>query len=165
MSGNRDGLTAQLDTLAFVAGRLRAAGHSLGANQAEAASRALQGLLASRRGDHVEAAAAYREAADLLDGPDMALAHGMLRFSRATSLLEAGEEAEALEVLETFEGLGLADGRSAFTRAQLYEQRGELQQAIRAYARVVELWIDCDPELRPTWEAAQRALESLTAET
>jgi hypothetical protein len=36
---------------------------------------------------------------------------------------------------------------------------------MRAYARVVELWKDCDPELRPTWEAAQRALEGLTGET
>lgn len=165
MSGNPDGLTAQLDTLEFVAARLRAAGQSLLADQADAASRALQGLLASRRGDHVEAAAASQEAADLLDGPDRALAHGFLRFSQATSLLEAGEEADALEVLETFDGFGLADGQSAFIRARLYEERGERQQAIRAYARVVELWIDCDPELRETWEAAQRAVERLTAET
>jgi tetratricopeptide (TPR) repeat protein len=165
MSGNPDGLTAQLDTLAFVAGRFRAAGNSLLADRADAASRTLQGLLASRRGDHIEAAAANREAADLIDGPNMAVAHGFLRYSRATSLLEAGEDAEALEVLETFDGFGLADGQSAFLRARLYEERGEIQQAIRAYARVVELWIDCDPELRETWEAAQRALERLTAET
>ena len=38
-------------------------------------------------------------------------------------------------------------------------------EAIRAYARVVELWKDCDPELRSTWKAAQRAVERLTAET
>jgi tetratricopeptide (TPR) repeat protein len=164
MSGNPDGLTAQQDTLDIVAERFRAAGYSLGADMAEAASRALQGSLASQRGDHVEAAAAFQQAADLLDGPDIAMPHAFLRFGRATSLLEAGEEDEALEVLETFDGFGLADGRAAFARAQLYEQRGDRQQAIRAYARVVELWKDCDPELRPTWEAAQQALERLTSE-
>ena len=50
-------------------------------------------------------------------------------------------------------------------RAQVYERRGQRQEAIRAYARVVELWKDCDPELRSTREAAQRAVERLTAET
>ena len=118
MSGNPDGLTAQMDTLEFVAARLQAAGHSLGADQAESAIRSLQVMLAAQRGDHVEAAAAARQAADLLDGPNVGLAHGILRLSRATSLLEVGEEAEALELLETLEYVGLADGRSAFTSAQ-----------------------------------------------
>ncbi len=165
LSGDPDGLTAQLDTSDFLAERLRAAGNSLMANLAESTSHALQGILASQRGDHVEAAEALRQAEDLLDGPRVTTAHAFYRFARATSLLEAGEETEALGLLETLEGFGLADGRAAFARAQLYEQRGERQQAIRAYARVVELWKDCDPELRPTWEAAQRALERLTAET
>lgn len=165
LSGDPDGLTAQLDTCDFLAARFRAAGNSLMADLAESASRGLQGILASQRGDHVEAAAAFRQAATMLDGPSVTTAHAFYRFARATSLLEAGEENEALDVLDTFDGNGLADARAAFARAQLYEQRGERQQAMRAYARVVELWKDCDPELRPTWEAAQRALERLTAET
>jgi tetratricopeptide (TPR) repeat protein len=101
----------------------------------------------------------------LLDGPVVRPAHAFYRFARATSLLEVGEEAEALDILDTFDGDPGFDARAAFARAQLHEQRGERQQAIRAYARVVELWKDCDPELRETWEAAQRALERLTAET
>jgi tetratricopeptide (TPR) repeat protein len=165
LSGDPDGLAAQLDTCDFLADRLRAAGDSLGANLFESTSRALQGLLASQRGDHVEAAAAFRQAAELLDGPVVRPAHAFYRFARATSLLEVGEEAEALDILDTFDGDPGFDARAAFARAQLHEQRGERQQAIRGYARVVELWRDCDPELRPTWEAAQRALERLTSET
>ena len=72
---------------------------------------------------------------------------------------------EALRLLDTFDGSWAFDARAALARAQLHEQRGERQQAIRSYARVVELWKDCDPELRPTWEAAQRGLERLTSET
>jgi tetratricopeptide (TPR) repeat protein len=156
LSGDPDGFAAQLDTCDFLAARLRAAGNSLGADLAESTSRALNGLLASQRGDHVEAAAAFRQAAELLDGSAGATPHAFYRFALATSLLEAGEEAEALDILGTLDGAGGLDARAAFARAQLYEQRGERQQAIRSYARVVELWKDCDPELRPTWEAAQK---------
>jgi serine/threonine-protein kinase len=177
LSGDPDGLAAQLDTCELLTDRFRAAGNLLMADLAESTSYAMRGLLASRRGDHVGAAAAFRQAADLLDGPNVATPHAFYRFSLAESLLETGDEVEALRVLDTFDGtwalrvLDTFDGtwafdaRAAFARAQLYEQRGERQQAIRAYARVVELWKDCDPELRPTWEAAQRGLERLTSET
>jgi serine/threonine-protein kinase len=160
-----EGLAAELDTCAFLADSLRAAGDSLQARQAESAGHALQGLLAARRGEHREAAAAFREALAGLDGAAVGTPHSFYRFALAESLLETGDEVEALGILKTFDGNWAFDGRAAFARAQLHEERGERQQAMRAYARVVELWKDCDPELRPTWEAAQRALERLTAET
>ncbi len=120
--------------------------------------------MASQRGDHRGAAAAFRQAAKLLDGPS-ATAHAFYRFARAERLSAVGDVVGALGLLDTFNDDWVFDARAAFARAQLYEQRGERQQAMRAYARVVELWKDCDPELRPTWEAAQRALEGLTGET
>jgi tetratricopeptide (TPR) repeat protein len=165
LTGNLEGFAAELDSCAFLADSLRGAGDSLQARQAESAGYALQGLEAAQRDEHREAAAAFRQALAGLDGGGVATPHSFYRFALAESLLETGDEAEALRLLETFDGNWAFDARAAFARATLHEQRGERQQAMRAYARVVELWKDCDPELRPTWEAAQRGLERLTAET
>jgi serine/threonine-protein kinase len=162
--GDLEGLGREIELLAMIADSLGAAGDSLNAQVAEAAATGLEGLLAASRGNHPEAVAALREAEAMLDGPTIMgpIAHS--RFARALSHAAIGEETEALHALETFDELPYMDAQAAFARAQIYERRGERQQAIRAYARVVELWKDCDPELRPTWEAAQRALRRLTAE-
>lgn len=56
------------------------------------------------------------------------------------------------------------DAPASSLRGQLYERRGEREQAIRAYSRAVELWRDCDPELAPQREVAERALERLVTE-
>ncbi len=165
LSGNADGFAAELDSCAFLADSLRGAGDSLQARQAESAGHALQGTLAAQRGEHQQAAAAFRQALANLDGGGIATPHAFYRFALAESLLESGDDEEALRLLDTFEGNWAFDGRAAFARAQLYEQRGDRQQAMRAYARVVELWKDCDAVLRPIWEAAQRGLERLTSET
>ncbi len=44
----------------------------------------------------------------------------------------------------------------------LYEDRGDREKAIRHYSRLVELWSDCDPELRPRVERAVGAIEALS---
>ncbi|KPK56801.1 MAG: hypothetical protein AMS21_12425, partial [Gemmatimonas sp. SG8_38_2] len=147
---------------AFLADSLRAAGDTIGARRAESAGRALEGVLASERGEHRDAVVAFREAVEALDGSDINTPRRYYQFALAMSLLEAGEELEALSLLETFDGSSGFDVRAALARAQVYERRGQHQDAIRAYARVVELWKDCDPELRPTWEAARRAMEALS---
>lgn len=164
MNGDMDGFAAEQDTCAFLVDSLRTAGDSVGAARAESSGRALKALAASRRGDHRQAAAAFREAMETLDGSGGATPFRFYQFSLAMSLLESGEELEALSILEAFDGSSAFDARAALTRAQVYERRGQRQDAIRAYARVVELWKDCDPELRSTWEAAQRAVERLTSE-
>ncbi len=51
-----------------------------------------------------------------------------------------------------------------FRQAEIYERLGDQEAAAHHYARVIELWKDCDPELRPLVEAAERALERLTGE-
>jgi hypothetical protein len=43
----------------------------------------------------------------------------------------------------------------------LYEKRGDTTNAIRYYAKFVDLWKDADPELQPRVEAARRAMEAL----
>ena len=47
----------------------------------------------------------------------------------------------------------------------LYEARGEPGRAIHYYGKLVELWKDADPELRPRVEAARRAIEALSPDT
>ncbi len=164
MSGDVDGFAAEQDTCAFLADSLRAAGDSVGAARAESSGRALEARLAFQRGEYREAVVAIREAIDRLDGASIATVRRFYNFSLAMSLLELGEDLEAVRILETLDGSSGFDARAALARAQVYERRGQRQDAIRAYARVVELWKDCDPELRSTWEAAQRAVERLTAE-
>jgi tetratricopeptide (TPR) repeat protein len=46
-------------------------------------------------------------------------------------------------------------------RAQIHERLGESEEAAEHYARFVELWQDCDPELRPLVEEAERRLAAL----
>ncbi len=48
--------------------------------------------------------------------------------------------------------------------AELYDQRGDAENAAKYYARFVELWADADPELQPRVEAARGRLEEILAE-
>jgi hypothetical protein len=43
----------------------------------------------------------------------------------------------------------------------LYEQRGDRERARHHYARFVELWKECDPELRPMVIEVQHKLPGL----
>jgi len=47
---------------------------------------------------------------------------------------------------------------------ELYEQRGDRAKAMDYYGRFVDLWKDCDPELRPAVARARAALKRLSAE-
>jgi DNA-binding SARP family transcriptional activator len=47
---------------------------------------------------------------------------------------------------------------------QLYDERGDQEDALRNYARFVELWGEADPELQPRVRAAQARLEEILAE-
>jgi tetratricopeptide (TPR) repeat protein len=50
-------------------------------------------------------------------------------------------------------------------RAQIHERLGEPEEAAEHYARFVELWQDCDPELRPLVEEAEARLAQLRERT
>ena len=50
-------------------------------------------------------------------------------------------------------------------RAQIHECLGELEQAAVHYTRFVELWGDCDPELRLLVEDAEARLARLRGQT
>ena len=48
--------------------------------------------------------------------------------------------------------------------ADLYEQRGDTTNAIRYYAKFVDLWKDADPELQHRVAAARRAMDALSTD-
>jgi tetratricopeptide (TPR) repeat protein len=47
---------------------------------------------------------------------------------------------------------------------QLYDARGDLENAALHYARFVELWDEADPRLQPRVEAARARLEDIVRE-
>ena len=52
--------------------------------------------------------------------------------------------------------------RTYWRLGELYAQRGDLKKAIEAYGRFIELWRNCDPELRPQVAEARRRLAELS---
>lgn len=60
---------------------------------------------------------------------------------------------DAFDLAETLTDLG-----------RLYDEQGDLENAARHYAGLVELWSDADPELQPRVRAAQERLQAIVAE-
>ena len=46
-------------------------------------------------------------------------------------------------------------------RSEIYERLGEPEKAIEHYARFIEMWKDCDQELRPMVDGAKIRLAKL----
>ena len=151
---------AELDTLAAAATGLARAAH------ARDAARGIRALGACRRGDPAEALA-------LLEGCELAAPmhcfiptalYGRMheRWLRAELLGRFGRDGEAAT---WFAALG-EDSPHGFVylapshlrRAELLERRGEHHRARQHYARVVELWRDCDPEFEPLVASAAARL-------
>jgi tetratricopeptide (TPR) repeat protein len=90
------------------------------------------------------------------------------RFLRAELLSELNRDEEALGWYGSFgwswgyEYIYFAP--SHLRRGEICERLGQRDQAIEHYTRFVELWQDCDPELRPTVEEAQIKLDHLLRE-
>lgn len=87
------------------------------------------------------------------------------RYLRAVFLEDAGRLDEALRLYSSFEQISMFDfaflAVSHMRRALIYERRGDIVAAQRHYARFVELWANCDPELRPLVENAEQRLAAL----
>jgi tetratricopeptide (TPR) repeat protein/TolB-like protein len=88
------------------------------------------------------------------------------RFLRAELLAELGRHDEALRWLRTVGGVYEVPllAPAHLLAAQIHERLDAADSAAVHYKRFIDLWRDCDPELRPQVEAAERALERLTAE-
>ncbi len=91
------------------------------------------------------------------------------RFLRAELLRTVGRGAEALGWLGSFASAEspydiVYRAPSYLRRGDIYTDLGQREQAITHYARFIELWKDCDPQLRPLVEEARTRLARLTKE-
>jgi tetratricopeptide (TPR) repeat protein len=85
------------------------------------------------------------------------------RFLRAELLHALGRDAEALP---WYEGFGLAYDlpwvAAAHLRSgEIYERQGNAERAVFHYSRVISLWKECDPVLRPLVARAEQAMTRL----
>ena len=93
------------------------------------------------------------------------------RFLRAELLRGEGRLEEALRWYGTlgestdvlpYELMYLAPAHRA--QAEIHDQLGNLEEAAEHYARFIELWKDCDPELRPLVSAAEEEVARIREE-
>jgi tetratricopeptide (TPR) repeat protein len=105
-------------------------------------------------------------AAPVLGLPDEYGMRDQDRFLLGELLGGAGRLAEALQLFGSFEQAGVQSlpwaAPGHFARGELLERLGRNREAAAEYARVVELWRACDPELRPLRDEARRRAERLT---
>jgi tetratricopeptide (TPR) repeat protein len=87
------------------------------------------------------------------------------RFLRAELLAETGQYDDALAVLRTFSETPVLDAiyraPAELKAGEIAERRGDAANAVIHYRRFIQLWHDCDPELRPMVVEAQRRIERL----
>ncbi|MEP6730291.1 MAG: BTAD domain-containing putative transcriptional regulator [bacterium] len=74
------------------------------------------------------------------------------RYVRAELLHDLGRDDEALAWYRTFAENSPYDlvylAPSIYREAQIYDARGQRAQAVERYKRFIELWKDCDPQLK-----------------
>jgi tetratricopeptide (TPR) repeat protein len=93
------------------------------------------------------------------DGGSPFLGHEYEVFTRAVLLDAVGRQDEAVQVYRAIADQLFHSGAPAhFRLAELYQRRGERQQAAAHYAVFIELWKECDPEFRPLVEQARRRM-------
>jgi tetratricopeptide (TPR) repeat protein len=88
------------------------------------------------------------------------------RFLYAEALVAAGRYREAIGWYASFGELAVHElpllGASLIRRGELYEKLGDRKRAADHYARLVELWRDCDPEFLPVRDTARARVAVLT---
>jgi tetratricopeptide (TPR) repeat protein len=90
--------------------------------------------------------------------------HAFARYLRARALQAAGRGTEAEG---WYEGLTASPyelafrGPATFYRAEIREEAGDRDGAVRLYREFLDLWKDADPELQPMVEEARASLRRL----
>ena len=87
------------------------------------------------------------------------------RFLRAEALFELGEDRAALDWYENLLGTSSFEvvylPMMELRGGQIYQRLGEVDRAAEHYRRFVQLWAQCDADLRPLVEEAERQLVAL----
>jgi tetratricopeptide (TPR) repeat protein len=91
---------------------------------------------------------------------EWALTEPQERYLRAEILNRIGRTADALWWYQSIHYLpeSVLAGPSHLRQAEMHERLGHRTQAVEQYRRFIELWRDCDEELRPLVTHAERAL-------
>jgi DNA-binding SARP family transcriptional activator/TolB-like protein len=152
--------------LSYAAGLDRLVGQSGSGSLAQDYAQTVRAEVAWQRGDASQAIRELEQArfeTFYLWYAEPLYSHSYARFLRAEALKSVGRYEEALRWYETASGPAFPDlihlAPSHFRRAQIYEALGQLETAAEHYARFVELWKDCDPELQPLVAEAEQHLQ------
>lgn len=133
----------------------------------------IRGQVAWRHGRSAEALAEL-EQAHMRAGYEAGVAspffsEAVERFLRAVALEAMGRREDALQLYNSFRDFGLYDqiylGPASLARGRILEQLGRRPEAIAEYAAFVDLWQECDPELRPLVREARLALSRLGSQS
>ncbi len=113
----------------------------------------LRGAIAEAEGRTDEATAHYRQTREIAPGCELCglpeLAGAYDRAGQADSAIAIYERYVNTPMVEriTFDGMNL--WRAYYRLGSLYEQRGDITQAVQWYSRFLELWKDAEPPLQP----------------
>ncbi|MEX0894052.1 MAG: tetratricopeptide repeat protein [Gemmatimonadota bacterium] len=135
--------------------------------QGRRARTSTEGMIALTEGREEEALELLREATRGTSGlpptyGDLAWAYDVT--GRADSAIAAYHRYEDLQHWSRMVNDDLWLPRVYERLARLHEERGDREEAVLYYARLVDLWADADAELQPRVEAARRALAQLSGE-
>jgi DNA-binding SARP family transcriptional activator len=165
-------LSLRLADTTAVAGYVRELDAVRGSEMAQRLGRdlalTLRAELAHRRGSPEQALALLnaRSRAPSLGAATTVLGSGAYeRYLRADLLRELGRLDEARAWYESMGQTAVPElpflGPAELRLAQLADAGGDRTRAVAHYRRAVELWRDCEPELRPVRDAAARRLRQL----
>jgi tetratricopeptide (TPR) repeat protein len=154
---------AAVDLLERAADSLVAVGDSARARSRRGFALAYQGHIAAARQDADAAIDYLRRGLDLIPG-NLNDARNLHRFTLA-SLIESGDELEAMRVYGSLYQSAWLEALGYLRRAQLHERRNEREDALRYFGWFLELWSDADDHLQPRVESARRAMERLAGES
>ena len=155
--------SAALAELDSRADSLLAAGDSAFARSTRGQWWTLRGRIAAVRGD-VDSAIAYMRRGLPMVNATWSWPRDLDRYRFALLIQDRGGAQEAIAIFGSLYLNPWTEALGYLQRAKLHERRSEREDAVRYYARFVELWQHADPHLQPRVEAARLAIDRLRGE-
>ena len=129
----------------------------------------LMGMIELKRNDFSKAVDYFEKALSTLPAQrDLNEAHGFFMGPLASAYYSAGESDKAQEMYEKIQSLtsgrlswGDIYAESFYNLGKIYQEKDWKGKAIEQYTAFIELWKDCDPELRWMVDDAQQQITIL----